>query len=437
MGKQSLSKRIKQHNILGCEYSPGLISSPNKSKNQKSFGFTIVELLVVIVVIGILAAITIVSYTGITNRANKATVQAELSNASKKLAIYYAENGTYPTNDLVSNNGCPLTPVADTQNCVKFGSGTSYTYVFKTASTYDLTATKGTVSYKVSDGGAPADVSGSSTPITAIASITGTAQTSQTLTAGAITPAAATVNYQWQSATTAGGTYTNIPGATSNTLTLNPSNINKYIKVVVTGTGSYTGTQTSVASSQIATDTNWKVMGSQVWATANLNVGTRIAGTTAQTNNATTEKYCYGDTESNCTTYGGLYQWDEAMGYTNTEGVQGICPVGSHIPSDNEWKILEMSLSGMTQTVADTTGWRGTDEGTKLKSGGSSGLNMPLAGIRYTDGSFSSLSSYADLWSSSESSTSAWRRGLYSGFATVYRGTDTKDYGFSVRCLGN
>ena len=440
----SLSKRIKQHNALGCEYSPGLIPSPSKSKNQKTSGFTIVELLVVIVVIGILAAITIVSYTGITKKANEATVQAELANASKKLAIYYAQNGTYPTNDLVSNGGCPSTPVADTQNCVKFGSGISYTYVFKTASTYDLTATKGTVSYKVSDGGAPADVSGSSTPITAIASITGTAQTSQTLTAGATTPAAATVNYQWQSATTAGGTYTNIPGATSNTLTLNPSNINKYIKVVVTGTGSYTGTQTSVASSQIATDSNWKVVGSQVWATANLNVGTRIAGTTAQTNNATTEKYCYGNTDAGCTntdangiTYGGLYQWDEAMGYTNTEGAQGICPTGSHIPSDNEWKTLEMSLSGMTQAVADTTGWRGTDEGTKLKSGGSSGLNMPLAGYRNTDGSFNSLSSHAYLWSSSESGGNAWGRYLTTTQANVLRKSNDEAYGFSVRCLGN
>ncbi|MDK2899287.1 MAG: hypothetical protein PWQ10_474, partial [Patescibacteria group bacterium] len=133
---------------------------------------------------------------------------------------------------------------------------------------------------------------------------------------------------------------------------------------------------------------------------------------------------------------GALYQWDEAMQYTNTEGAQGICPTGSHIPSDNEWKVLEMQL-GMTQEQADTTGWRGTDQGTKLKLNGSSGLNVPLAGGRYTDGSFIYLSSNAVLWSSQESSTSAWRRVLSSALATVDRSTSTKAYGFSVRCLKN
>ncbi|MDK2899180.1 MAG: hypothetical protein PWQ10_367, partial [Patescibacteria group bacterium] len=69
----------------------------NLNYNKTSPAFTIVELLIVIVIIGILAAITLVSYTGITSKANIATVQSDLSNASKKLAMYYAEHGTYPT----------------------------------------------------------------------------------------------------------------------------------------------------------------------------------------------------------------------------------------------------------------------------------------------------------------------------------------------------
>lgn len=48
-------------------------------------GFTIVELLIVVVVIAILAAITIVSYNGITARANDSSVRAGLSSAAKKL----------------------------------------------------------------------------------------------------------------------------------------------------------------------------------------------------------------------------------------------------------------------------------------------------------------------------------------------------------------
>lgn len=75
--------------------------------------FTIVELLIVIVIIGILAAITIVSYTGITKKAGESSVQAELSNASKKLAIYYTLNGTYPIS-IDQNTSCPTAPVADT-----------------------------------------------------------------------------------------------------------------------------------------------------------------------------------------------------------------------------------------------------------------------------------------------------------------------------------
>lgn len=64
----------------------------------KSQGFTIVELLIVVVVIAILAAITIVSYTGITNRANAATSQETAANFQKKVETYAADGptGSYP-----------------------------------------------------------------------------------------------------------------------------------------------------------------------------------------------------------------------------------------------------------------------------------------------------------------------------------------------------
>ena len=68
----------------------------NQLKLTKQTGFTIVELLIVIVVIGILAAITIVAYNGIQNRAYNTTVQSDLSNFAKKMGIYQAETGAYP-----------------------------------------------------------------------------------------------------------------------------------------------------------------------------------------------------------------------------------------------------------------------------------------------------------------------------------------------------
>ncbi len=61
-------------------------------------GFTIVELLIVVVVIAILAAITIIGYSGIQGRANDSSIQADLRQISTKLQAYYIDNGSYPQN---------------------------------------------------------------------------------------------------------------------------------------------------------------------------------------------------------------------------------------------------------------------------------------------------------------------------------------------------
>jgi len=58
-------------------------NSLNKLKYAFNRGFTIIELLVVIVVIGILAAITVVSYTGISQKAVAASLQSDLASAKR------------------------------------------------------------------------------------------------------------------------------------------------------------------------------------------------------------------------------------------------------------------------------------------------------------------------------------------------------------------
>lgn len=63
---------------------------------RKNLGFTIVELLIVIVVIGILAAITIVAFNGVQNRANNIARISELRDWQKLFEMYKAENGAYP-----------------------------------------------------------------------------------------------------------------------------------------------------------------------------------------------------------------------------------------------------------------------------------------------------------------------------------------------------
>jgi prepilin-type N-terminal cleavage/methylation domain-containing protein len=68
-------------------------------------GFTIVELLIVIVVIAILAAISVVAYTGIQNRANDSAVQNDLSNFAKKIQLIAAESGEFPAGGTTAPGG--------------------------------------------------------------------------------------------------------------------------------------------------------------------------------------------------------------------------------------------------------------------------------------------------------------------------------------------
>ncbi len=190
-------------------------------------------------------------------------------------------------------------------------------------------------------------------------------------------------------------------------------------------------------------------IGTQCWMAENLNVGIMIQGGEETTNNDTIEKYCYNNELDSCTKYGGLYQWDEMMQYVTTEGVQGICPTGWHLPSDDEWKTMEMHL-GMSQAQTDATGWRGTDEGGKLKETGTthwkspntgatntSGFTALPGGYRNAVGYFGNLGSNGFWWSATANgSPNAWSRYLSYSSDKVFRGNYLgKDYGFSVRCL--
>ncbi|MDD2230940.1 MAG: hypothetical protein PHY48_16250 [Candidatus Cloacimonetes bacterium] len=135
----------------------------------------------------------------------------------------------------------------DTKYCLKPSVDTTFAYTGGNQS-FTVTATKSDISWQINENGELTEIA----PLTAIAAITGTTTVGSVLTAGALTPSGATASYQWQSSTTSNGTYTNISGATSSTYTLVSSDLNKYLKVVATGTGTYNSTQTSAASAQIA-----------------------------------------------------------------------------------------------------------------------------------------------------------------------------------------
>jgi prepilin-type N-terminal cleavage/methylation domain-containing protein len=118
------------------------------SKTKTQSGFTIVELLIVIVVIGILAAITIVAYMGIQNRARAATVSSDLANAAEALELHGVDTNTYPATLEEANSG----------QGVKASNGTTYQYS-SSGATYCVTATNGTVSYMITND-APIPVAG-------------------------------------------------------------------------------------------------------------------------------------------------------------------------------------------------------------------------------------------------------------------------------------
>ncbi len=172
-------------------------------------------------------------------------------------------------------------------------------------------------------------------------------------------------------------------------------------------------------------------IGDQLWMKENLRVTKSPDGIPVTT-------YCYNDNVGYESTYGRLYTWDVIMNGSVTEMAQGICPDGWHIPSDDEWKVLEIFL-GMTEQEADMVNtWRGEGVGTSLIKGGTSGYEALLSGRRSSNGSYSLLEQYEYIWTSSEYGEYAWRRCLSSMDSKVGRwNTFPKTYAFSVRCIKN
>ncbi|MGE5425872.1 MAG: FISUMP domain-containing protein [Bacillota bacterium] len=91
-------------------------------------------------------------------------------------------------------------------------------------------------------------------------------------------------------------------------------------------------------------------IGNQCWMNKNLNYGTLLGSTQYPTNNGISEKACPGNVESGCTN-GALYTLSEAMNYSTTEGAQGICPPGWHIPTRSEHDLLVETEVGALPTT--------------------------------------------------------------------------------------
>ncbi|MCD4679000.1 MAG: T9SS type A sorting domain-containing protein [Bacteroidales bacterium] len=190
---------------------------------------------------------------------------------------------------------------------------------------------------------------------------------------------------------------------------------------------------------------------SQCWFKENLNVGTRIDGPQDAQDNDTIEKYCYNDDTVNCNIYGGLYMWSEMMQYTHQEGTQGICPSGWHLPSNEEWNVLEGAVDSMYSIGAlewYTLGFRGYDAGKNLKATNGWYNNSNSAdlfdfsvlpgGYRTSMGYFALIDYEGVFGPSSEFNyANAYYRKYVSHAIDTYWHYSVNGYGYSVRCLKN
>ena len=184
------------------------------------------------------------------------------------------------------------------------------------------------------------------------------------------------------------------------------------------------------------------IIGTQCWLRQNLNIGKYIpsiySGNTHSDvyDNDTIEKYCFKNDTNYCAVFGGLYDWNEMMQYS-TATSQGICPTGWHVPTDGDWKVLELTL-GLSTTMVDSTGYRGFYQGQALLKNSETKFDALFAGFRFLNGSFSHENYYASFWSSSlRNDSTAWYRGVTIGNPQIQRESFGKDRAFAVRCLKN
>ena len=212
-------------------------------------------------------------------------------------------------------------------------------------------------------------------------------------------------------------------------------------------------------------------IGDQVWMAENLRVthfpdGSAIPLAEHDSSWAyigTDMAYCWYDNDSAAyaAQYGAIYNWEAAMQNNASSdaipsGVQGVCPDGWHLPSDQEWQLLEQTI-GISAEEAALENWNGTNEGAKLafqsylwKKGaltsdeafGTSGFNALPAGDRTWDDEsiFFGIGLYGTWWSStyfSNKKDNIWTRYIQFDRKDIRRGGTWKWNGNSVRCVKN
>ena len=165
-------------------------------------------------------------------------------------------------------------------------------------------------------------------------------------------------------------------------------------------------------------------IGSQCWMAANLNYGTIVNSPQLQYDNCVSEKYCYNNLNSNCSSYGGLYRWDELMQYDDTPSNQGLCPPGWHIPTEGEWTTLFNFYSGSAFA------------GKPLQDSIITGFRALTSGVFYLSTSWNFTGFATLFWSSTAwGATKALSHGMNTYNYSVSLYPSSRANSFPVRCL--
>ena len=152
---------------------------------------------------------------------------------------------------------------------------------------------------------------------------------------------------------------------------------------------------------------------------------------------------CYNNRPDSCAKYGRLYTWIEAMdgassSNSNPSGVQGVCPVGWHVPSDIEWTVLTNFVGGSETAgtkLRSQNGWHNVT-GVYWQSTDEYGFSAPPGG-RTIIGVFESAGNVGSWNSTTEhDAESDILRHMSSGQQYVFRAIWGDKTGYkSVRCV--
>ncbi len=166
------------------------------------------------------------------------------------------------------------------------------------------------------------------------------------------------------------------------------------------------------------------LLGNQCWMQKNLDYGSTISAVNHQKDNCIAEKYCYNDISSNCSLYGGLYQWDEVMQFMDVPAQQGLCPAGWHIPTQAEWMVLFNYYQG--QGLA----------GKPMQDSIISGFKALENGVNYSNASWNFKGFASIFWTSTPSgSIKAVSHGMNLINFSVSDYYSNRSNAFGVRCV--